>query len=236
MPPIVRDLFLSKKFLVALFTAISAFAAYRGWNVDPMTILLMASPFLVYIGAQGWADSGKEKAKVDAASAIQIHAMTLRSPLWAAASAAQGVDKPTTPTTPTIATIAKDPEAGFAKVHTMLLTAVFSVFAGMFLYAPATVVGGCAHPRQSALRFGQCVLDDGVLGEVLAVLGRPDYLDQVGAVSLRHAVGLVDCALQALAAPAPGLTEVHALEAQPEPDTIARRARETIASRRASVD
>lgn len=233
MPPIVRDLFLSKKFLVALFTAISAFAAYRGWNVDPMTILLMASPFLVYIGAQGWADSGKEKAKIDAASTIQIHAMALKSGhAWVMSSSSVGQTNEAAPAGE------KNPEAGSAKLSVMLLTAVFSVFAGMFLYAPATMVGGCAHPGQSALRLGQCVLDDGVLAEVLAALGQPDYLDRVGSVALRRAGDLVDCALQALAAPpsVSGPTEVHALEAQPEPDTIARRARETIASRRASVD
>lgn len=78
MPPIIKDLFLSKKFLVALFTAFGAFTAYNGWSVDPTTILLMAAPFLAYIGAQGWADSGKEKAKIDAAASIKIHAMTLQ--------------------------------------------------------------------------------------------------------------------------------------------------------------
>lgn len=78
MPPIVKDLFLSKKFLVALITAVGTVTAYFGWNVDPTALLAVATPFLIYIGAQGWADSGKEKAKIDAAAAIQIHTMAMQ--------------------------------------------------------------------------------------------------------------------------------------------------------------
>lgn len=77
MPPIVKDLLLSKKFLVALFTTFGTVTAYKGLNIDLLAILLMAAPFLAYIGAQGWADTGKEKAKIDADAAIQIHTMSL---------------------------------------------------------------------------------------------------------------------------------------------------------------
>lgn len=78
-PSIVKDLLLSKKFLVALFATIGAVTAHFGWNFDPTTILVMMTPFLVYIGAQGWgADAGKEKAKIDAAAAVKIHTTAMQ--------------------------------------------------------------------------------------------------------------------------------------------------------------
>jgi len=95
IPPIVKDLLLSKKFLVALFTAGGSFAAYLGWNVDLNAILVMMTPFLVYIGAQGWSDSGKEKAKIDGATAIQIHTAAMQMGATVKPSTApQDNDKP----------------------------------------------------------------------------------------------------------------------------------------------
>jgi hypothetical protein len=115
------------------------------------------------------------------------------------------------------------------------VTAVFSVFAGMALYTPVSVIGGCAHPGQVTLRAGQCLLDNGVLGEVLAALAKPDYLKQVGLVALNRAGDLIDCALTAIAAQPSGETsEVRALAAPPEQDNLARRAREVLESRRSA--
>lgn len=222
MPSIVKDLFLSKKFLVALFTAAGAVTAYKGWSVEPMTILLMASPFLIYIGAQGWADSGKEAAKLQSATAIQLQGMAA---LHDSRNDSRGLN-------------ARSSEAGFAKVSVMALTAVASVFVGMALYSPLSMVGGCTHPGQSALHVGQCLLDDGVLAEVLAALAKPDYLKQVENVGLAHTGDLIDCALQAVAtkpaATSSPAAETHTLVAPPEPDTLARRAREALAMRHAS--
>ncbi len=230
MPPIVKDLFLSKKFLVALFTVAGAVTAHFGWNVDPMTILTMATPFLIYIGAQGWADSGKEKAKVEAESglaqqlAAQQHDLQVRA-------------LPST-TLPFMSAVPRTSEAGFVKLRVALLTLGLSVVAGMVLYTPATMVTGCAHPGQSALSVGQCVLDDGVLSDVLAALQQPDYVSRIVDAGLRHAKGLIDCALLALssqpAEPKPESTGLaHAVG--PGADTVARRAREVLASRRASA-
>lgn len=75
MPPIVKNLFLSKKFVVALLTAGGAVAMYLGYNVDPTKILAILSPFLLYIGAQGWADSGKEQALINQATSLQAQQM-----------------------------------------------------------------------------------------------------------------------------------------------------------------
>jgi hypothetical protein len=95
----------------------------------------------------------------------------------------------------------------------------------------------CAHPGQTTLGVGQCLLDNGVLAEVLAALGKPDYLHQVELVGLNHASGLIDCALQAIASqqggsgPGSGSADLPRI-AEPT-STPAQRAREVLAARRA---
>jgi hypothetical protein len=54
----------SKKFIAALIAGAVAFASEM-FGMDSREILLMVSPFLAYIGAQGISDIGKEKAKIE---------------------------------------------------------------------------------------------------------------------------------------------------------------------------
>lgn len=115
-----------------------------------------------------------------------------------------------------------------------VITAVFSMLAGMAGYAGVSVVGGCAHPGQVTVRAGQCLLDSGVLAEVLAALAKPDYLKQVGLVALNRVGDLIDCALTAIASQPSESPEVRALVTPPEQDTLARRAREVLESRRSA--
>ena len=69
MKSVLLDLFTSKKFLAAL-TAIVVYIAGRfGFDVDTAVLDRIYAAFLVYIGAQGIADSGKSAAQVTAAAA-----------------------------------------------------------------------------------------------------------------------------------------------------------------------
>lgn len=118
---------------------------------------------------------------------------------------------------------------------TKVLSVMISAF--MCLVICALMIGGCTHPRESTARGGQCLLDNGVLSEVLAALAEPDYLKQVGMVALNRAGSLVDCALQAIAAQSSGTEAAPsgaqaAVAGQPEGSSLARRAREVLASRR----
>jgi hypothetical protein len=61
----MKTLFTSKKFLVALVGLVVATTAHFGLNLDEAAILTLLTPILAYIGAQGIADFGKEKAKVE---------------------------------------------------------------------------------------------------------------------------------------------------------------------------
>ena len=59
----------SKKFVTAFLTVIAMVAAWKGLDIPVDRLLMLATPIMVAIGAQGWADSGKEAAKINAAAA-----------------------------------------------------------------------------------------------------------------------------------------------------------------------
>lgn len=63
-PTVLGKLLGSKKFVTALIAVAVAFAAKMLMPETGMAeILAMTSPLLVYVGAQGVADMGKERAK-----------------------------------------------------------------------------------------------------------------------------------------------------------------------------
>ncbi len=67
---IIKELLGSKKFVGALLTMVTAIAVKLGVaEIRVEEIVALVSPMLAYIGAQGFADLGKEK--VFAAGAVQ---------------------------------------------------------------------------------------------------------------------------------------------------------------------
>lgn len=233
MPPIVKDLLLSKKFVVALLTVAGSIAAYKGWSVDPMVVLPTIAPILVYLGAQGWADSGKEKAKIDQETTLKARAIEQETTLRA-----QLIQQDTAMKTQAQAEAHdakfRQPQAGRVRVWLMIAGAAVGVGLGFGL-----VLGACDHPGQSTIRFGQCVLDDHVLSDVLDALAKPDYLKEVGKVALKDAAELVDCALRAAAAepkpePAPVPSVESVARSAATPSTLAQHARDVIAARKSS--
>lgn len=61
----MKELLASKKFKMAVAGVIVAVAAKFGLDLDTQAILVVLAPILVFIGAQGVADMGKEKAKIE---------------------------------------------------------------------------------------------------------------------------------------------------------------------------
>lgn len=126
---------------------------------------------------------------------------------------------------------------GFTKLDLMFVAAFFAAAIGLGIVVSSL---SCASPGRSALRFGQCVLDDGVLAEVVAALAQPDYGKKVAEVGLRNAADLVNCALVAVAAQPAGSgsgsaeASTRTLTAPPPPDTLQRRAREVLEQRHSS--
>lgn len=170
MPKVLKDLLLSKKFVVALLACVAAVAARYGWEVDTQTIIAVVSPFLVYIGAQGWADNGKERARIEQSTAMMVHdRMVVRT----AGPAVQ-----------------KNSESGSVKILVMLVIMFIGITAAM---------SACMRAKQVTLRAGQCVLDSGVLGDVIAALDHPDYVQRITDIGIHALPELIDCALQAVA-------------------------------------
>lgn len=64
---VVRDLFRSKKFVAALIAMISALAGKFGLEWDNAFVATLITPLVIFIGGQGVADAGKEKAKIEQA-------------------------------------------------------------------------------------------------------------------------------------------------------------------------
>ena len=61
----MKELLGSKKFKMAVVGVVVAIAAKIGLNLDTEVVMLIVSPILAFIGAQGVADIGKEKARVE---------------------------------------------------------------------------------------------------------------------------------------------------------------------------
>ena len=60
----MSDMLRSKKFIAAILAAILALIGfYLGLATDQIAII--TGPLMIYVGAQGLADIGKEKAKVE---------------------------------------------------------------------------------------------------------------------------------------------------------------------------
>lgn len=60
----VREFLTSKKFIVAIVGIILSVAARYNLNLDPDAVEKIVYVIVAYLIAQGWADSGKEAAKV----------------------------------------------------------------------------------------------------------------------------------------------------------------------------
>jgi hypothetical protein len=290
MPPIVKNLLLSKKFVVAMLAAAGAVAMYFGWNVDPAKIALFISPLMIFVGAQGWADSGKEAAAINQStewvlqSSAHVHEREITRMQQEHETKMASVNPPQFMSS-SIALAAqpgqvsaevKGSQPGFALLEAMLIIAAVGITAMAALFGMSALVlpaagailvaaaalrvrpsaprvvavaatlclsAACSHPGQTTLGVGQCMMDNGVLAEVLAALGKPDYLHQVELVGLSRAPDLVDCALQAVASKSiqPGGSgsgsAQPAAAATSEPmqvDVLALRAREVLATRRAA--
>jgi hypothetical protein len=69
----IKELFASKKFVSALISLVTMVAIKLGVpETDITELVTIVSPMLAYIGAQGFADLGKERAKVDAAAPPKV--------------------------------------------------------------------------------------------------------------------------------------------------------------------
>ncbi len=64
----MKEMLQSKKAIAAIAGLIVAAAGKVGLGLDTETVMAIVSPIVAYIIGQGWADSGKEAAKIQAES------------------------------------------------------------------------------------------------------------------------------------------------------------------------
>tara|TARA_R100001244_G_scaffold99872_1_gene74528 strand:+ start:232 stop:447 length:216 start_codon:yes stop_codon:yes gene_type:complete len=62
---ILKEMTTSKKFIAAIAGTIVAFLATVGLDLPPGDVAALIGPIVAYIIGQGWADSGKEAAKLN---------------------------------------------------------------------------------------------------------------------------------------------------------------------------
>lgn len=65
----------SKAFVLALLTLVAAVAGYEGLNLPVATIMALLTPLMIAIGAAGWSDAVKMKAKMKLEHEVKMHAL-----------------------------------------------------------------------------------------------------------------------------------------------------------------
>ena len=80
MTTVLKDLFTSKKFLVALSAIIVYIGGRFGFDVDPAALDRIFAALLVYVGGQAVADAGKSAALIRAAAPANDNAIPLGVP------------------------------------------------------------------------------------------------------------------------------------------------------------
>jgi hypothetical protein len=84
----IIDLLASKKFITALVGVAVMVGAKLGLNLDPELLIAIASLFAVLVGAQGAADAGKERAKIEAANPGPTTSLAIKGELLETSSPA----------------------------------------------------------------------------------------------------------------------------------------------------
>jgi uncharacterized membrane protein (DUF441 family) len=64
MIAVLKEMATSKKAIAAIAGVLVALASKVGLHLDDQAVALIVAPIVSYILGQGWADSGKEAAKV----------------------------------------------------------------------------------------------------------------------------------------------------------------------------
>lgn len=84
----IREALTSKKFVVTIAGAITAAAMKIGLELPTETVATVLAPIIAYLLAQGWADYGKEAAKV--AGTVEL----ATSPVTSTASEQDNIPQP----------------------------------------------------------------------------------------------------------------------------------------------
>lgn len=231
----LKNLFESKAFIQAVLSAVAAAAAVYGLNVPVATIMLILTPIMVAIGAQGWSDAVKMKAKMALEHEVRMQALANGHMTYA--DAANG-NLPTE----------KMKQAGFARIHAMLIVSALGIGAGGIIAATQSSCGSsppavvtdiidCAKAEAQAVASGFSIIQ--IVNEVIGVFsGKPlpgceqaqNVLEcDAEQLVLKFGSDMVACVLDSMPtptpapAPAPGPGSGSATPPQPQGSLLAER-------------
>ena len=71
----IKNILESKAFIMGLLSTAAAVGAVAGFNIPVTTIIALLTPIMVGIGAQGWSDAVKMKAKMALEHDVKMHAL-----------------------------------------------------------------------------------------------------------------------------------------------------------------
>jgi hypothetical protein len=209
----LKALFENQPFDLALLTAIAAAGAVYGFNVPVASIMAFLTPLMIAIGATGWTQ-GKQ---TEQDTAIKLHLLAhgtapehLNS-TFAKLKASKAIPLAAAPKA----------DAGFVK-RPLLMPIMFLCAA--ILVGVGGAQTGCT--KGQIINAGQCVLDTGVLTDVLAALASDNYAQLISQLETKDGAALIACALEAAA----GGNTVPSDAGSATPP-IAARARELLAKR-----
>lgn len=137
----------SKAFVLSLLTLVAAVAGYEGLNLPVATIMGLLTPLMIAIGAAGWSDAVRMKAKMALEHDVKMHAlMHGNSNENGVARDAEGRIK----------------QAGFARVGVMALIASVLGF-GILTSSLLATNEGCGAVKPVVTDVIQCVAAESVV-------------------------------------------------------------------------
>lgn len=140
-------LFENKAFDTGLLTTLAAAGAVFGFNVPVGLILGILTPIMVGIGAQGWSEAVKMKAKMALEHEVKMHALTNGHASYAEVLSGK---------TPEVR--AKNAQAGFAKLGVMIAI----VFMIPISAVVVTTNSGCKNPPPIVTDIIDCAKTEGI--------------------------------------------------------------------------
>ena len=191
----------SAKFQVLVASIIAWIALKLGWHVDQAQIDRLLALVGSYLLAQGVADHGVSRAKVEAATQIRLATMShaAHSNLGSVAADILRLTAANTNTNANRGTPERDPKAGVVQIKMMAFLSVVTLALGI---AGATLCSGCATITKMTGAFATCEKAD--LGAVLSSVPTDLATDLATAGTTPSAGVLANCAAL-MSANVPGL-------------------------------
>jgi hypothetical protein len=183
----------SKAFIFGLLSTVAAGAAVFGYSIPVATIILLMTPIMIGIGAQGWSDVSQVKARMALRHELTMHALNAGRLSYAEALAGK-LPLPT----PTLAP--KVGQAGYINLLVLIVLAAFAALASCSSWTSSDT----AKAKAGGVAAAGCVLKDVMQysGEVEAALAKETFDQALADVTKAHSLtqDAISCLVQTVLA------------------------------------